>query len=53
MKRLLVCSGQMSNDRRCAKVILTQRYLLYMRGKEDPKKIVERNPRVDHSLEII
>ena len=53
MKRLLVCSGQMSNGRRSTKVIPTQRYLLYMRGKEDLKKIVGGNPRIDHSLRII
>ena len=43
----------MSNGRRSAKVILTQRYLLYMRGKEDSRKRVGKNPRANHSLGII
>ena len=53
MKRLLVCSGQMSNEKRSTKVILTQRYLLCMRSKEDLRKRVDKNLRIDHSLGII
>ena len=53
MKRLLVCSDRMRNERRSTKEILTQKYLLCMRGKEDLGKRVGENLRVDHSLGII